>query len=118
MFKFHFQKSYQVLEKLSQKRKSTGVLLPNSGVSRRIAMQQKLSKKSSQSESNLTQIKKRNPFANSDESESEDDFVDFSELPPLPHKSISKPHLQPKQKINKTESALHRIDQAILAKYR
>ena len=55
--------------------------------------------------------RKRNPFADSDEdSEEEDDFVDLSELPPLPQKSVSKPSLlPPKQKINKTRSEAQRI---------
>ena len=65
--------------------------------------------------------RKRNPFADSDDDseEEEDDFVDLSELPPLPQKSISKPSLlPPKQKINKTRSEAQRIDKAILDKYR
>ena len=55
--------------------------------------------------------RKRNPFADSDDdSEEEDDFVDLSELPPLPQKSVSKPSLlPPKQKINKTRSEAQRI---------
>ena len=100
--------------------KSAGVLLPSSGVARKIAISkaQKTSNSTnqevnSQSDSDLCQhlSRKRNPFADSDDdySEEEDDFVDLSELPPLPEKSMLKPNLFPKQKINKTRSEAHRI---------
>ena len=46
----------------------------------------------------------------------EDDFVDLSELPPLPQKHL--PVLHPKQKINKSQSTRRRIDMALLAKYK
>ena len=56
--------------------------------------------------------RKRNPFSDlvgSDDSE--DDFVDFDDLPPLPEKSLPKPNIEdfPKQKINKTRSQAQRI---------
>ena len=106
--------------------KSTGVLLPASGVARRIAAKAKAHATddgvSSQSDSNLAsrQSRRRNPFADSDdeddEDNDEDDFVELSELPPLPQKHL--PVLHPKQKINKSQSTRRRIDMALLAKYK
>ena len=103
--------------------KSTGVLLPASGVSRRIAMNKALAKKNmSNSESDLhskKRRKKKNPFADSDDSgqsSSDSDFVDISDLPPLPSKIA--PPLFPKQKINKSGSFMARVDKAMLDKYR
>ena len=107
--------------------KSAGVLPPGSGVARKIAIS-KIKKKgsnrrppnqanqevNSQSDSDLCQhlSRKRNPFSDlvgSDDSE--DDFVDFDDLPPLPEKSLPKPNIEdfPKQKINKTRSQAQRI---------
>merc|ERR1712156_556488 len=112
--------------------KSAGVLQPQSGVAKKIAISKAAKNMAteaetnqevnSQSDTDLCQhlSRKRNPFADSDDdSEEEDDFVDLSELPPLPQKSVSKPSLlPPKQKINKTRSEAQRIDKAILDKYR
>ena len=93
-----------------------------SAVARKIALQKQSQLQhevNSQSDTDLSNMlsKKRNPFADSDES-SEDDLVDISDLPPIPQKSSEKPKLHPKQKINKTESFVRRIDKAMLAKYK
>ena len=57
--------------------------------------------------------RKRNPFSDlvGSDDDSEDDFVDFDDLPPLPEKSLPKPNIEdfPKQKINKTRSQAQRI---------
>ena len=112
--------------------KSAGVLPPGSGVARKIAIS-KIKKKgsnrrppnqanqevNSQSDSDLCQhlSRKRNPFSDlvgSDDSE--DDFVDFDDLPPLPEKSLPKPNIEdfPKQKINKTRSQAQRIGKMVV----
>merc|ERR1712061_960100 len=83
------------------KYKSAGVLLPASGVARKIAISKAAQNNAaamatnqevnSQSDTDLCQhlSRRRNPFADSDDdSEEEDDFVDLSELPPLPQKSV------------------------------
>lgn len=120
---FFSSQKMNIFFKASMKRsqyKSTGVLMPASGVSRRIALNKALTKQNmSNSESELFSKKKRrqrNPFADSDDSDDSADFVDLSELPPLPVKNA--PPLLPKQKINKSKSTLRRIDDQLLAKYR
>ena len=65
------------------------------------------------SESDLTERKNprpRNPFADSDE---DDDFVDISDLPPVPQKLSLPPPLFPKQRINRSESDLRRINSVL-----
>ena len=95
--------------------KSTGVL-NHSGIStttkRKIASRRKPAKYFTKSD---TDLHKRLS------SDSEEDFVDVSELPPLPSKSsnqIKPPLLFPKQKINKSPSDLHRIDKALIEKFK
>ena len=70
------------------------------------------------SESDLTvrkdQSSSRNPFADSDEDD--DDFVDISDLPPVPQKLSLPPPLFPKQRINRSESDLRRINSVLRKK--
>ena len=94
--------------------KSTGVL-NQSGIStttkRKIASRRKPAKYFTQSD---TDLHKRLSSSSNDS-----DFVDVSELPPLPSKSgIQPPLLFPKQKINKSPSDLHRIDKALIEKFK
>ena len=93
--------------------KSTGGL-HHSGIStttkRKIASRRKPAKYFTQSD---TELHKRLSG-----SESDDDFVDVSELPPLPSKSHPKPALFPKQKINKSPSDLQKIDKALIEKFK
>ena len=80
---------------------STGILTSaGRGTKRKIASRRKPAKYVTQSETDLRR------FSNTDE---DDDFVDISELPPIPQK-IAKPQIFPKQKINKSQSVRKRID--------
>jgi hypothetical protein len=88
------------------------------GVARKIAQKNAQNDQvvSSQSDGDLSRrLRKRNPFADSDD---EDDFVDIQDLPPLPVKKQEKPQLHPKQRINKSRDDIIRIDNELLSKLR